>query len=108
MKKLLEVCIRCGFVHRDDRTKTRQRKTHYHWQPREGERSVGNLVLHATVCHSCIGEKINWQEYVTARCNTDKIYYIKESFNATLPRGVDQTILDGEYYKFARAIFTDL
>ena len=108
MKKLLEMCIRCGFVHRDDRTKTRQRKTHYHWQPVKGEQNLNELMLHATVCHSRIRDKLDWKEYISARKNTDSKYYIKESFNATLPESIDQSILDEEYSQFCAALLQDL
>lgn len=54
---LLEVCVACGFVHRDDLNGTRVEKMHFHWAPAQGERTSrlddGRMLRdHATVCAS--------------------------------------------------------
>jgi len=61
---VLEVCLACGFVHRDDIHRVRQSKLHLHWMPLAGERvsrlpsgletTSMYLVYHATICVACL------------------------------------------------------
>ena len=56
---MLEMCCRCGLVHRDDRIFTahgivyRAYKPHYHWRPPQGETTLNGVLLHATICAAC-------------------------------------------------------
>ena len=87
---LLEICCKCGFVHRDDRiivgTKSyRAYKPHYHWTPTSGERMHEGIVLHATVCVGCCSDSINWKEFFEQKRQTPEKYKVKHSLNAPLP-----------------------
>ena len=82
---LIEICVLCGFAHRDDRTTTRQRKPHFHWTPEDGEQILCGYTIHATVCVSCLKFPIDWAAYANAREHTSDIFYIATSFNASLP-----------------------
>lgn len=104
--KLIEICVLCGFVHRDDRTKTRQRKPHFHWTPKAGEETVRGSVIHATVCVACLSHPVDWTKYALARAKTDDLYYIPDSFNATLP--VRPTaLLSRQYARLCEALKDD-
>lgn len=107
MSRLLEICVQCGFVHRDDRTNTRQRKAHYHWIPPDGERYIDDIVLHATVCLSCLQQPIDWQGYAQSRRDTPDEYYISDSFNATLPADFPQQLLNDRYQQYCNALAID-
>ena len=89
MTKLLEICCKCGFVHRDDRHKTqnKQRKIHYHWNPENNEKVKNGYTLHATICASCVEPDgmVDWAEYDEQRKVTPSKYYVKTSYNAALP-----------------------
>ena len=93
--KLLEICCKCGFVHRDDRIsynrddrisyKYRQYKPHYHWIPIDGEVIHDNITLHATICVACCDTCINWKEFFEQKKMTPEKYRVKWSLNAPLP-----------------------
>ena len=86
--KLIEICCQCGFVHRDDRHVRplhKQRKLHYHWLPKQGEVVKNGFTLHATVCASCLEHPMNWKMYNEQRKKTQPKYYVKTSYNATIP-----------------------
>ena len=88
--KLIEICCKCGFVHRDDRIKrpmNKQKKIHYYWLPNKGEVVKNTFTLHATVCVSCvdIDNSVNWKVYNEQRKKTPIQYYMKFSYNALLP-----------------------
>jgi hypothetical protein len=85
---LIEICCKCGFVHRDDRhTTLTQRKLHYHWMPENNEKEKNGYTLHATICASCVERDgmIDWVEYDDQRKKTPSEYYVKTSYNAALP-----------------------
>ena len=110
MKKPLkiEICVFCGFVHRDDRTQTRQRKTHFHWLPKSGEIHIKNMYIHATVCQHCIEKPVRWTTYSKARQETPSEFYVPDSFNATLPKQYHSDTLDQAYSELANAMKIDL
>ena len=88
--RLIEICCKCGFVHRDDRharPMNKQRKLHYHWLPKEGEVVKNDFTLHATICVCCTegDHQVNWKTYNEQRKKTSRKYYIKTSYNATIP-----------------------
>lgn len=103
---LLEICVLCGFVHRDDRTQTRQRKPHYHWAPEAGEEIVQGNTIHATVCISCVESPIQWLGYATARKDTNEKYYIPDSYNASLPF-LPTSLLASQYHELCIALKSD-
>ena len=84
---LLEICCRCGFVHKDSRREPvyRAYKPHYHWTPAEGERIVNGVTLHATICVGCCGLMIDWEEFAQQKLLTPAKYRVKGSLNAPLP-----------------------
>ena len=87
---LIEICCKCGFVHRDDRHSrpmNKQRKLHYHWMPKQGEIVKKKFTLHATICVGCVERDnlVNWKVYNEQRKQTPDKYYIKTSYNASLP-----------------------
>jgi len=85
---LIEICCKCGFVHRDDRyTTPKQRKLHYHWMPENDEKVKNGYTLHATICASCVERDgmVDWVEYDDQRKKTPSEYYVKTSYNAALP-----------------------
>jgi len=86
---LIEICCKCGFVHRDDRHKPnhKQKKLHYHWMPENNEKEKNGYTLHATICASCVERDgmIDWVEYDDQRKKTPSEYYVKTSYNAALP-----------------------
>ena len=103
--KLIEICCKCGFIHRDDRHErpmNKQKKLHYHWLPNQGEVVKNNFTLHATICVSCIhtDNLVNWKMYNEQRKKTPKEYYIKFSYNASLPEYLN-TFFDKLYYEQA-------
>lgn len=57
MNKLIEICVVCGFDHRDDRVGTRQRKAHFHWAKEYDEPTVNEggtqYTFHPAVCIGC-------------------------------------------------------
>ena len=61
-----------------------------------------NFTLHATICVSCIhtDNLVNWKIYNEQRKKTSKEYYIKFSYNASLPEYLN-TIFDKLYYEQA-------
>ncbi len=66
--KLIEICCKCGFVHRDDRHSKplhKQKKLHYHWMPKNNEIIKNNFLLHSTICASCVNSSriVNWKFY---------------------------------------------
>jgi hypothetical protein len=87
---LVEICCKCGFVHRDDRhpkPDNKQKKLHYHWMPAKKEVVKNNYTMHATICVSCVEDNntINWELYNLQRIITPEKYYISTSYNASLP-----------------------
>jgi len=87
MQKLIEMCCKCGFVHKDERIvgdKTyRAYKPHYHWFP-EGKLVKDNVTLHATICVACCGD-MDWKEFYEQKNLTAEKYRVKFSLNAPLP-----------------------
>ena len=88
--KLIEICCKCGFVHRDDRHSKplhKQKKLHYHWMPKNNEIVKNNFLLHATICASCVNSSriVNWKLYNEQRKITPLKYYLPMSYNAGLP-----------------------
>jgi hypothetical protein len=83
-KMLIEICCRCGFVHRDDRIQYRAYKPHYHWIPKENLFST-NYMLHATMCASCVTDPIDWNEFFKQKAITPEKYKVAGSLNAPLP-----------------------
>ena len=97
--KLIEICCKCGFVHRDDRYPrlfNKQKKLHYHWMPKNNEVIKNNFILHATICVSCVEDNnlVDWKIYNEQRNNTPKKYYCILSYNATLPNKYKHTFDD--------------
>lgn len=101
---LLEQCVVCGLVVRDDRApESRLRKPHAHWMP-SGNRYDGEVLLswmedteiqiHATVCVEHLAEPFAWKAFITARTIMFEEYpqYVSElktkspSFNCSLSR----------------------
>ena len=89
MTKLIEICCKCGFVHRDDRHNKpyhKQKKMHYHWMPALGEYVFNEYTIHATICACCVNNGIvDWKEFNNQRLLTPKKYYLHNSYNASLP-----------------------
>lgn len=108
-RKLVEICVKCGFVHRDDRTNTRQRKPHYHWYPTSGEEIIMDCLIHATICCACTKKRvrINWEEYAKARNATSDEFYIMESYNASLPSRLHTKKIDKRYIQLVNALEKD-
>ena len=90
---LLEICCKCGFVHKDDRIigekAYRAYKPHYHWTPVAGERIQNNTTLHATLCVACCGESVDWKEFFEQKALTPEKYRVKGSLNAPLPNRLE-------------------
>jgi hypothetical protein len=87
---LLEICCKCGFVHKDDRILVgnkayRAYKPHYHWTPVTGELTHDTTTLHATLCVACCGESVDWKEFFEQKALTPEKYRVKGSLNAPLP-----------------------
>ena len=87
---LLEICCKCGFVHKDDRIQIgnkpyRAYKPHYHWTPICGEVRHDDIVLHSTICVACCGDSIDWKEFFEQKGMTPDKYRVKGSLNAPLP-----------------------
>jgi hypothetical protein len=85
---LIEICCKCGFVHRDDRhSLPKQRKLYYYWMPENNEKVKNGYTLHATICASCIEPDgmVDWSEYDEQRKKTP-IEYGATSYNAELPK----------------------
>lgn len=90
---LVEMCCKCGFIHKDDRIKIgdkayRSYKPHYHWTPVDGELKDGDLTFHATVCVACCDtyyEYVDWKEFYEQKNKTPEKYKVKYSLNAPLP-----------------------
>jgi hypothetical protein len=85
---LLEICCKCGFVHKDDRivqgtVPYRAYKPHYHWSP--DERTENGITLHATICVACCGDVIDWKEFFAQKKVTPPHYRVQHSLNAPLP-----------------------
>jgi len=87
---LIEMCCKCGFVHKDDRVMVggkpyRGYKPHYHWTPKTGKVKKGDITLHATVCVACCSENVDWKEFYEHKKTTPEKYQVKYSLNAPLP-----------------------
>lgn len=87
---LIEMCCKCGFVHKDDRIKIdgksyRAYKPHYHWNPPEGKLKQDNITLHATICVSCCSDELDWNEFFEQKKLTPEKYIVPGSLNAPLP-----------------------
>jgi len=92
-KMLLEQCVICGRVVRDDRIDFRLPHPHLHWAPRPNEDDNGEatltwnpgsgdpvaLTLHATVCVEHLETPINWEKFAAAR------QYTKDNWPQFLP-----------------------
>jgi len=86
---LIEMCCKCGFIHKDDRLKIGDKpyrcyKPHYHWIPSSGELNKNGVTLHATICVGCCGE-FNWMEFFEQKDLTPEKYRVSGSLNAPLP-----------------------
>jgi hypothetical protein len=84
---LLEMCCKCGFVHKDDRfgdKSYRAYKPHYHWHPDSGELVLDGLTIHATICVACC-DSVNWVEFFEQKKLTPEKYRVVGSWNAPLP-----------------------
>jgi hypothetical protein len=86
---LVEMCCKCGFIHKDDRIMIgdkayRAYKPHYHWTPADGELKDGDLTFHATVCVACC-DYVDWKEFYEQKKKTPEKYKVKYSLNAPLP-----------------------
>jgi len=87
---LVEICCKCGFVHKDDRIiidnkPYRAYKPHYHWIPFSGELVTNNITLHATLCVACCSPSIDWKEFSEQQNLTPDKYKVRYSLNAPLP-----------------------
>jgi len=87
---LIEICCKCGFVHKDERIlidnkSYRTYKPHYHWTPLFGETKYGDVTLHSTICLACCSETIDWKEFYEQKDKTPEKYRVKYSLNAKLP-----------------------
>jgi len=87
---LIEICCKCGFVHKDDRIviddkSYRAYKPHYHWVPESGEVKHNDTILHSTICVACCSDTIDWKEFYEQRKLTPEKYKVKWSLNAPLP-----------------------
>jgi len=88
---LIEICCKCGFVHRDDQnrgpSRPRSVKLHYHWMPENNEKVKNGYTLHATICASCVEPDgmVDWSEYDEQRKKTP-IEDGATSYNAELPK----------------------
>jgi hypothetical protein len=88
---LIEMCCKCGFVHKDDRIKLgdksyRAYKPHYHWHPDSGELVLDGVTLYATICVACCShDTVQWLEFVEQKKLTPEKYRVAGSWNAPLP-----------------------
>jgi hypothetical protein len=84
---LLEVCCKCGFVHKDGRLDPvyRAYKPHYHWTPEKGKLVKDGVTLHATICVACCSIGPFWQEFFSQKKLTPEQYRVPYSLNAPLP-----------------------
>lgn len=92
---MLEVCCRCGFVHKDSRIIIgyvdglpicyRGYKPHYHWTPLD--KLSNEVTLHATICVACCDGVgiVDWKEFVEQQKKTPEHYKVPGSLNAPLP-----------------------
>jgi hypothetical protein len=104
---LIEMCCKCGFVHKDDRLAEkpyRAYKPHYHWSP--AERKEGDVTLHATICVGCCEPTINWAEFFEQKERTPEKYRVQGSWNAPLPEkwlamATELYTLQARYFRFA-------
>ena len=87
---IIEICCKCGFVHRDmnGHSRPRSAKLHYHWMPENNEKVKNGYYLQATICASCVepGGMVDWAEYYEQRKKTFMYPFIKTSYNAELPQ----------------------
>lgn len=89
---LIEICCKCGFVHKDSRIILgenicyRAYKPHYYWIPESGEVQHDGVTLHATICVACSSETIDWKEFFEQKKTTPEKYAVKFSLNAPLPK----------------------
>ena len=87
--RIIEICCKCGFVHRDDQNRERPRsvKLHYHWLPENNEKVKNGYYFQATICAYCVepGGMVDWAEYYEQRKKTFMYPFIKTSYNAALP-----------------------
>ena len=99
---LLELCCRCGFVHKDDRILLGEKpyrgyKPHYHWTPLDGELLLEDLRVHATICVACCSDPIDWNEFFEQKAKTPERYQVKGSLNAPLPQ---------QFLEYANELYT--
>ncbi len=108
---LLEVCCKCGFVHKDSRIRIGEKpyrayKPHYHWTPTSCEVvKKDDVTLHPTICVACCDESINWKGFFEQKAKTPEQYRVKWSLNAPLPEGLIQWASDmyaeqAKYFEF--------
>ena len=111
MTNLIEICCRCGFVHRDDRQPrpvNKQKKLHYHWLPNNEEVAKNGYIIHATICVSCINDNVvDWKLYSSQRQTTPIKYYLKLSYNAPLPEQYEG-VFDELYYTQAKYLQVEI
>ncbi len=111
LQMLLEVCCKCGFVHKDSRIRIGEKpyrvyKPHYHWTPTSCEVvKHGDVTLHPTICVACCDESINWKAFFEQKDKTPEQYRVKWSLNAPLPEGLIQWASDmyaeqAKYFEF--------
>lgn len=71
---LVEICCRCGFVHKDSRIMVgdkvyRAYKPHYHWSPPDKVKRDG-YTYHGTICVACCSQlsaSVDWKEFAEQR-----------------------------------------
>ncbi len=89
---MLEVCCRCGFVHKDSRIMVgdkvyRAYKPHYTWSPPD-KLTRNGLTLNATICVACCSQlsaSVDWKEFAEQQRLTPVHYRVEGSLNAPLP-----------------------
>jgi len=89
---LVEICCRCGFVHKDSRIIVgdkvyRAYKPHYHWSPPD-KVTRNSVTLHATICVACCSQlsaSVDWKEFAEQQRLTPEQYKVAGSLNAPLP-----------------------
>lgn len=88
-KTKVEICCKCYFVHRDDRTGIRQSKYHFHWDVERGilnngaptavpnlaEEGVDDVNFVPTICVDCLGAVLRDASGAGARYDTSGLLY---------------------------------
>ena len=50
-----------------------------------GEKELGGIRYHATICVVCCGDSIDWLEFYDGQKRVASKYFVKYSLNAVLP-----------------------